>query len=184
MIDERAEQLINRKLDGELTVDESLELDKLLIRSPQARALLEEYAAIDEQAAEVLQAVVAAPEARVTPENIASWGPARVRLWFSFGLVTAVAAAISLSVLLSLRANLISDGARLQSPSAAPLSQRMAVAGPADATDKMWRIDGPRRETLNVEKDVIGVWDRHSHSLYLIEADSTGSMVEPVKANY
>ena len=42
MIDERLERLINRKLDGELSEAESLELDKLLIRSPEGRAMLEE----------------------------------------------------------------------------------------------------------------------------------------------
>ena len=43
-MDERTEQLINRRLDGEITEEESLELDKRLIRSPEARAYLEEQA--------------------------------------------------------------------------------------------------------------------------------------------
>ena len=43
MVDERVEHLINRRVDGELTGAESLELDQLLVRSPEARSLLEEY---------------------------------------------------------------------------------------------------------------------------------------------
>ena len=39
---ERLEQLIGRKLDGELLADESLELDKYLIRDPAARKCLED----------------------------------------------------------------------------------------------------------------------------------------------
>ncbi len=44
---ERIERLINRKLDGELTEDEQLELDRALIRSPEDRGLLEELLHID-----------------------------------------------------------------------------------------------------------------------------------------
>ena len=47
MIDERTELLINRRLDGELGEDEALELNKRLIRSPEARRLLEEYSRIE-----------------------------------------------------------------------------------------------------------------------------------------
>ena len=46
-IDERTERLINRKLDGEITPDEELELNKILIRSPATRALLERSAGYD-----------------------------------------------------------------------------------------------------------------------------------------
>jgi anti-sigma factor RsiW len=183
MIDERTEQLINRKLDGELTADESLELDKLLIRSPQARALLEEYAVIDEQATQAIETVVARAETRVAPDQIAGWGRSRLQMWYSFGLVTAVAAAVSLAVMLSFRAATMSEAT---TPPGIEQSLRdpMAAAGPAGSIDQPWRIDGPRRETLDIDRDVIGVWDRQSHSLYLIEADNTRSMIEPVKANY
>ena len=47
MTDERTERLITRKLDGELTEAESLELDKALVRSPEARSLLEDYERTD-----------------------------------------------------------------------------------------------------------------------------------------
>ena len=55
MLDERLERLISRKLDGELTEAESLELDKLLIRSPEGRAILEEQEQLDLLASESLR---------------------------------------------------------------------------------------------------------------------------------
>lgn len=53
--DERIEHLINRKLDGELTEDERLELDRALIRSPEHRRMLEESESVDSLCAEVLR---------------------------------------------------------------------------------------------------------------------------------
>ncbi len=185
MIDERTEQLINRKLDGELSEEESLELNKLLIRDPRARALMEEYARMDEQAGQLIRAVVRQPVARIGPGEVSSWasGP-RHQWWYSFGLVSAVAAAITLAVLLSQRAAMLGN----ETPSS--LQQMSLDSAQADTSaarpqlDCAWNIDGPRRETLNLDRDVIGVWDRESGSLYILEADSTQSLVEPVKVNY
>ncbi|MCB9850552.1 MAG: hypothetical protein H6817_07590 [Phycisphaerales bacterium] len=54
-VNEQLERLISRRLDGELTADEQLELDRELLRNPAARQMLEQYAAIDTLAAEVLR---------------------------------------------------------------------------------------------------------------------------------
>lgn len=51
---EHIEKLIARKLDGMLTEDEALELDRILIRSPEARQMYEEYRRIDDLAAQSL----------------------------------------------------------------------------------------------------------------------------------
>jgi hypothetical protein len=53
-LEERIERLIVRKLDGMLTEDEELELDRILIRSPEARRVYEEYRRIDDLAAQSL----------------------------------------------------------------------------------------------------------------------------------
>jgi anti-sigma factor RsiW len=53
-INEHVERLIVRRLDGELSAAEQLELDRELIRDPAARALYERYAAIDTLAGRVL----------------------------------------------------------------------------------------------------------------------------------
>ena len=57
--DDHLERLINRKLDGELTQDESLELDKCLIRDPATRQSLEESERIDRLTAALLEEVCA-----------------------------------------------------------------------------------------------------------------------------
>lgn len=56
MIDERIEHLITRKLDGELTDAEALELDKALLRHPEARQRYETLSDLDGQADEALRA--------------------------------------------------------------------------------------------------------------------------------
>jgi anti-sigma factor RsiW len=53
-LEERIERLIVRKIDGMLTQDEELELDRILIRSPEARQVYEEYRRIDDLAAQSL----------------------------------------------------------------------------------------------------------------------------------
>ena len=183
MLDERTEILMNRRLDGELTPDESLELDKLLIRDPQGRALLEEYARMDKAAGEVIRAVVSTPAKRIEPAECSSWaGPLR-RWWYSFGLVSAVAASITLAFLLSQRA------VQVPMPNAAPgiAAVEGPVAGPSLAgsnLDYVANMEGPRRETNTVEQNVIGVWDDQTRSLYLLEVNSDRSLVEPTRENY
>jgi anti-sigma factor RsiW len=46
-ISEQLERLINRSLDGDLDEDEQLELDRELIRNPQARQMLADYQSVD-----------------------------------------------------------------------------------------------------------------------------------------
>jgi hypothetical protein len=57
-IDEQLERQINRALDGELTPDERLELDRELLRRPEARRLMERYEQLDALAGTALQAVL------------------------------------------------------------------------------------------------------------------------------
>ena len=66
--DDHLEHLISRKLDGELTDDESLDLDKFLIRDPAARQSLEESERIDCLTAALLDEVCAVPEEVLLPE--------------------------------------------------------------------------------------------------------------------
>ena len=49
------ERLIVRRLDGEITPEERVELDRELQQNPAARAMLDAYAALDELAATVLR---------------------------------------------------------------------------------------------------------------------------------
>ncbi len=88
--DDHLERLINRKLDGELTQDESLELDKCLIRDPATRQSLEESERIDRLTAALLEEVCAVQDEVLLPAT--SRTVARRRMsWF--GAFPAAAAA-------------------------------------------------------------------------------------------
>ncbi len=57
-MDEKTEKLIVRSLDGELCDEDQLELNRELIRNPQARRLMEEYRRIDALAGAALDQVL------------------------------------------------------------------------------------------------------------------------------
>lgn len=185
MIDERTEHLITRKLDGELADAESLELNKLLIRDPQARALLEEHARQEQRAGEAIRALVSVWARGSMAAEVAAWVPSRRRWWYSLAAISAVAAAFTLAVLLWQRPAAAPDGEAMPTDS-------LVSSGPPDAVEPLHPADPgympvvehPRRETDNLEREVIGVWDRQSRSLYLLEADRTDLLVEPVRFNY
>lgn len=86
--DERIEHLISRKLDGELTDDERLELDRALIRSPEHRRMLEESENIDALCADLIRDSVHADPAvpLVSPSSQRihplPTGPGRRHLWW------------------------------------------------------------------------------------------------------
>ncbi len=61
------ERLIVRSLDGALSADEELELNREILRNPQAHRLLEDYRRIDEFSSAVLDRVVPAKETVVVP---------------------------------------------------------------------------------------------------------------------
>ena len=88
--DDHLERLINRKLDGELTRDESLELDKCLIRDPAARQSLEESERIDRLTAALLDEVCAVRDEALLPATSRTVARRRMR-WF--GTLPAAAAA-------------------------------------------------------------------------------------------
>ena len=88
--DDHLERLINRKLDGELTRDESLELDKCLIRDPAARQNLEDSERIDRLTEALLDEVCAVRDEVLLPASGQTVARRRMR-WF--GAIPAAAAA-------------------------------------------------------------------------------------------
>lgn len=99
-VDERIERLIVRRLDGELTDEEALELDRELLRCPAARELLEEYQRLDRVAAEALAAAIETDAGEAAPLSVVT-APRRKgysKLWW--GLPAAVAATLALIVTL------------------------------------------------------------------------------------
>lgn len=64
------ERLISRRLDGELTEDENLELDRELLRNPQAHRLMEEHRQMNELASAALSQVICDRVTAVDPSSI------------------------------------------------------------------------------------------------------------------
>ncbi|MCH7840741.1 MAG: hypothetical protein IID38_10975, partial [Planctomycetes bacterium] len=64
------ERLISRRLDGELTEDENLELDRELLRNPQAHRLMEEVRQMNERAGAALSQVIGDRVTALDPSSI------------------------------------------------------------------------------------------------------------------
>ena len=66
-VDNDIERLIVRSLDGELSEDEQLQLNRELIRNPKAQRLMEQYKQIDELAGAALHHVLAGDRIPLDP---------------------------------------------------------------------------------------------------------------------
>lgn len=193
MIDERTEQLINRRLDGELREGETLELDKALIRSPEARAMDEELQAIDVWAGQTLHTLLDEP--RLSPEQLRSITTKPRRNWHRLAQYGLSAAAAVLFLIASApllpRAKLPSG---TQSPvpghdpyvaSAVPTSPQILISNPnAEPSDLAGVVTGPREYQKQIDQDVIGVFDPDTQSVYLLELETAHNRVRSMRANY
>lgn len=180
MVDERTELLINRKLDERLTDEERLELDKRLIRCPEARAMLADLERIDEAAVTALASELGPPANESVAANgaasMAGWRPpamagarsarqGRYRFWAMLAASGALAAAVTLVVLL--------HGSGVVPVEQGPAGDSQMVEAATGDTGTSGTI-GPRQGPADVQlvgQDVFGVFDADSQSLYLLELD-------------
>lgn len=177
--DDHLERLISRKLDGELSADESLELDKHLIRDPSAQQLFEESERIDELARVFLGEVCAESEERVHVAASAQ-EPTRRRRWI--GVVPAIAAAcLALFIAWPMfsptepEQDTIVDGGPLPGarpeapPATVPNEVPDVLSRPALArSDDRFGGLRPLRET-GTRLDYYGVLDEKTNELFLLE---------------
>ena len=209
MIDERTERLITRRLDGELTEDESLDLDKRLIRSPEARQAFEESQRIDMLAVETLHTLLnrkttTTIDGAATGTTNRPFAPSRsgragrwsTRRWLDGAI--GIAAAV---LLILVGVEVFSTGGLQPLPAPAPESS-MKFAGPGSkplvsdpsvpspplrvvegpAVTEV--IAGPRREQEHIDQDIIGVVDPETQSVYLLEIQTSRSRISRMRANY
>lgn len=174
MLDERIELLITRRLDGRLTESEALELNKALIRSPEARRFLEDCQRIDEVAR---TALCTATEYRpVASASGSSRSILRSLRWFG----SAVAAVLLITVLAR------SPLPERQVPLAGEHNTITAitVSAPVAEAGLTSLIDGPRRENERLLRDVIGVLDPRTSNVYLLEMDRQQTVVTADTMNF
>ena len=62
-----------------------------------------------------------------------------------------------------------------------------ATIADADGTQKLTPvlvIEGPRRQKEQIMRDLFGVYDQETNSVYLLEADQTQQTIVPVSMSY
>jgi anti-sigma factor RsiW len=179
MVDERIEILISRKLDGALTEAESLELDKALIRNPEARCVLAEYEANDAVAATSLNEMLSPADSSSTPsaERIEHWAQPSNRAAGSIGRHlgyfggAAVAAMIALSVI-GIPQHLTAQsspslGESFPAVVAKPPAVSVAAGQPGMRPPS--RRSPSETAPLPHSRDLFGIYDHRSSRLYLFE---------------
>lgn len=173
-LDERTERLIVRRLDGELSAEEEHELNKLLIRSPESRQLLESYLEQDRLAGEVLAEEVgspAPPEPDLVTVGATPLRPPRERQSWLASSVGGVMVAC-----LALFAVLWRPGFLPVRPAA---ENGMHVAGPAamalpiTAGEEFQRLPAhlelPQTQEQELTRRFIGVYDEDKDRYYILE---------------
>jgi len=200
MIDERTERLINRKLDGELTESEALELDKLLIRSPEAQALLAEYQGNDALSSEALQSAADGDGAGDDASQpwLRAERSSRRRWRYYLAAASAIAAAIVLAVTLEygpvekqptqpiVKQPPAIKNVQVQDDKPVTVNRvpMIACAGTFEKLKPVEVIDGPRQQREQTMREVLGVYDQETQSVYLLEMDRTRQTIVPVSMNY
>lgn len=176
-MNDRTEQLITRRLDGEITEEESLELDKRLIRSPEARAYMEEQARIDMLASEVVR------EACVPDRSGANAGdhnglpgesPPNGNRRRYLRPIAAVAAAIAVALLV-----ILLPSERPTPTGTTPLAAQVDQGStePAGKPVIAVPVDNSWSGLPNAGRhEVLGVYDDATQSLYLLEMSPRSGM--------
>jgi anti-sigma factor RsiW len=183
-MDDRTEHLITRRLDGEITADESLELDKQLIRSPEARMYLDEQERIDALAGEALRAALAPDDTEVPAASEPTAWPVRVSPWRRYlQPAAAVAAAVGLAVLAATIPSVKPQTtgktpAVVMNNSPEPTVSHSSVPTVPVADDD-W-ADLPR----SGQHRLIGVYDEGTQSFYLLEMNRRFERASQAAANF
>jgi anti-sigma factor RsiW len=188
-IDERTERLINRKLDGEITPDEELELNKILIRSPATRALLERSAGYDELARAALRQELG----EYTPPRleVVAGGAlpvprvARRRSWWSGVSGGALAACLVLIASVwqpALRPGGNRDGAAPHLAGNVALAEPPRVGGDEMQTLPEY-LEVPRRQRQAVDRSFIGVYDKRTNRYFVLEVRHVRTQTTVVKGD-
>lgn len=180
-MDERLELLMTRKLDGRITPEEELELNRGLIRSPEARAAFEDYARIDALAAEALRTTVR-PERHIAMPVAMPHRARFSRLAIRIGGALAACVALVVATMSGLR-----GAPEPTTPAAVSIASNpepAVAARPvvAAAIDDM--VEGPRRVEQQLSKNVLAIWDEETESLYVLELNDQNRRIEPLTMSY
>lgn len=189
-MDDRLEHLISRRLDGELTEAQEHELNKWLVRDPEARCLLDLYEQQDAAVGAALEAALGRAPHSVSADglNVAGFAPPRrFRQWL---WPTAAAAAVLLVFSVSLRllpwsADRPGTSQPGLTPSGPVVVSPSSDGDPAEPTLVEWTdVDALREHRRDRSRDVFGVLGPDGRTLYLLEMNRTQTTVLPVSGSF
>ena len=181
-VNEHLERLMTRSLDGALTEDEELELNRELIRNPEAHRLMAEYRAVDKLAAAALDRAVAGEAPKFDAATWAQAVPARKRPWHARGWLWLAPGAIAAALLA-----LIVPRPPLTRVGPTPLVRAPSVSIPGGAVrspfngarpDMMRSVRSTPAIHRNTGRDIIGVLGDDGN-LYWIEVERTRTVTLP-----
>lgn len=171
-VDKNIERLIARSLDGEITDDEQLALNRELIRNPEANRLMEEYLRMDALTAAALRDVMDVDALPLDPDLLPdrpAWKPThrhRNHWWLIGG---AVAAALLAAVTARLTAPVEHAGMQTHR-NTVPIPQVAQRSQPDDDIMRHTSMNANPRVQRSAGKDVFGVMGDDG-TLYWIEVD-------------
>lgn len=192
-VSDRIERLIIRKLDGEITSDEELELDRELLRVPEVRELFESYRVIDELSAEVIAACAGRrrPEKPLlmVPSHHPAAQPGR-RGWMLYA--SALAACLALFIIWrtpkSTPPRVTPDTTELAQSTPAHLSPRsnrvVPRIGGTGGDAGVWHVADRPAQRLDryTDRNVILVPGRGGE-VYLLNVDQVREVRQPTRQN-
>jgi hypothetical protein len=174
------ERLISRALDGELSPEERIQFDRLLIRDPDARQQYDECERIDAVAADALASAFAVPASPARTASGAAPRAGRDRLARGIWIVMAAAAACLALVLFRYPIDrgqeyvVTGQGARAPtqaSPAAALPDQRVCPAVSADYRQR------PAITDRTIDREWIGIRGSDGH-VYWLRFDRTRTFTQ------
>lgn len=173
-VDEHVERLISRHLDGEITPTEQAELDRILVKEPAARVMLDEYRQNDLFAARALRTDL--DQASAAPVRHASR-----RLWLvATGAVLTAAAVIALSFL-----PIFNPPRNQVANNKAPALNRVQRPAISPRFVDYRNVDlYPRRQFSDVHRDLIGIRGPDPNVIYLFERETQSTKVVPVSGDF
>jgi len=182
---ERIEILINRALDGELSPSDRRELDEALAHNESARALMQEYEALDRAAGAAIHADFAASPTVAT----SSTHYAQPRRWHGLrtGVTAALLAAAAMIVVASMPWSTIFSGNNPEDQ----VAERSFPPGPQQLPSyQPMQIDyrrpayQPQQLRGDVYRDVIGIRGDNPNVIIILERETHATRLNPLVGDF
>ena len=183
-VDKDLERLIVRQLDGELNEDEQLELNRELIRDPEAQQLMDDYRCIDGLATRAIGRALGEGQPAFDPDALtqASRLPQPRRIHRGWWLVPGAIAAALLALVIPRPTFTTTEAPRPTVVDREPAARLPILAPQADDRENLMRTIGMPRIQRDTGREVFGVVGDDGN-LYWIEVDRTRTVRQPARGS-